>query len=199
MLTMAWKFSLKRTKNKTKNMYCNALCQMLVTLYVYDCTLLARNVGMMVSDFSFENWILILSPLYSWLTFGAYMLYRIFMMVWIFLLLVMRIEDTLLESSLWNSRLMGEKLLLEVVIILYMFMILKQISLPSKFQHTRYCYHLHKHLYYVFLDLICRLFVWLLCFSPLAWKYEDYASWLTIFSSSLYLNSLALLTIYSCI
>ena len=24
-------------------MYCNPLCQMLVTLYVYDCTLLARN------------------------------------------------------------------------------------------------------------------------------------------------------------
>ena len=138
---------------------------------------------MLVSEFSFENWIFILSPLYSCLTFGAYMLYRRSMMAWIFLLLVMRIEDTLLESSLWNSRLMDEKLLLEVVMILYMSMILKQISLPSKFQHTRYCYHLHKHLYYVFLDLICRLFVWLLCFylSPLARKYKDYASWLKTF------------------
>ena len=116
---------------------------------------------MLLSEFSFENWIFILSPLYSCMTFGAYMLYRRSMMAWIFLLLVMRIEDTLLESSLWNSRLMDEKLLLEVVMILYMFMILKQISLPSEFWHTRYCYHLHKHIYYVFLDSVCMV-VWVI-------------------------------------
>ena len=150
---------------------------------------------MLLSEFSFENWIFILSPLYSCMTFGAYMLYRRSMMAWIFLLLVMRIEDTLLESSLWNSRLMDEKLLLEVVMILYMFMILKQISLPSKFQHTRYCYHLHKHLYYVF--LVCVIIVFL-SFSSCT-KIQRLCLLIKNFSSSLYLNSLALLTIYSCI
>ena len=187
MLTMAWKFSLKGTtknlKKKEKLIICIAThCAKCWSPFMFMIVPFWPEM-MLVSEFSFENWIFILSPLYSCLTFGAYMLYRRSMMVWIFLLLVMRIEDTLSESSLWNSQLMDEKLSLEVVMILYMSMILKQISLPSKFQHTRYCYHLHKHLYYVFLDLICRLFVWLLCFylSPLAWKYKDYASWLKTF------------------
>lgn len=91
----------------------------------------------------------------SFLTFGVYMLCRRFMKVWIFLLMMMgrilfwnllcKILNRWTRSCCWK----------QWWFILYMFMILKQISFRLEFWHVRYCYLFHKH-YYVFSCSWCK-------------------------------------------